>query len=115
WTEAGHAFVATLALLNLGVMAKGFDVFAQFDERAEGGDARNFALHDLSNPVLLEPLAPDVADRHDAQRHAAVLRIDLEHLGGNVFAFLEHLVRFLDAFGPAHNRKSTRLNSSHLG
>src|SRR5260370_36103423 len=34
-TEARRPFVAALALLNLRVVAKRFDVFAQFDERAE--------------------------------------------------------------------------------
>ncbi len=83
-------------------MAKRFDVFAQFDERAERGDARNLAFHDLPDLVLLEPVPPDVVDLLDAQRHAAVLRVDLQHLGGNVFALLEHLVRVLDALCPAH-------------
>src|SRR5438034_7216609 len=53
-------FRSPLALLNLRVMAKRFDVVPQFDECAEGSDARNFALHDLSHFVLLEPVAPDV-------------------------------------------------------
>src|SRR5439155_14103732 len=101
-TKTRSPFVTTLALFYLRVMAKCFDVFAQFDERAERGDARNLALHDLPDLVLLEPLAPDVVDLLDAQRHAAVLRIDLQDLGGDVFALLEHLVGILDALGPAH-------------
>src|SRR5713101_259715 len=101
-TETRMPLVAALALLNLRVMAKRFDVFAQFDERAEGGDARDFALHNLADLVLLEPVAPDVVDLLDAQRHAAVLRIDLQHFGGDVFALLEYLVRILNALCPAH-------------
>src|SRR6266581_4757357 len=101
-TETGVPFVTALALFNFRVVAKCFDVFAQFDERAESGDARNLALHDLPDLVLLEPVAPDVVDLLDAQRHAAVLRVDLQYLGGNVFALLEHLVRVLDAAGPAY-------------
>src|SRR5260370_1128639 len=101
-TEARRTFVAALALLNFRVMAERFDVFAQFDERAEGGDARNLALHDLPDLVLLEPVAPNVVDLLDAQRNAAVLRVDLQHLGGNVFTLLEHLVRVLNALRPAH-------------
>src|SRR5256885_12251746 len=100
-TEARVAFVAALALLNLRIVAERFDVLAQFDERAERGDARNLALHDLPDLVLLEPVAPDVVDLLDAQRHAAVLRIDLQDLGGNVFALLEYLVRVLHPAGPA--------------
>src|SRR5467141_653901 len=101
-TETRVPFVTALALLNFRVVAKRFDVFTQFDERAERGDARNLALHDLPDLVLLEPVAPDVVDLLDAQRHTAVLGINLQHLGGDVFAFLEHLVRVLDAFRPAH-------------
>ena len=52
--------------------------------------------------MLFEPVAPDVVDLLDAQRYAAVLRVDLQHLGGNVFALLEHLVRILDAARPAY-------------
>src|SRR6267143_1870396 len=85
-TEARGTFVTPLALFDFRVMAKGFDVFAQFDERAERGDARNLALHDLPDLVLLEPVAPDVVDLLDAQRDAAVLRVDLQHLGGDVLA-----------------------------
>src|SRR6266478_6470762 len=101
-TEARRPFVAALALLNLRVMAKRFDVFAQFDERAERGNARNLALHDLPDLVLLEPVAPNIVNLLDAQRHAAVLRIDLQHFGGDVFPLLEYLVRVLDALRPAH-------------
>src|SRR5467141_3146531 len=94
--------IVFLARLDLRVMAERFDVFAQFDERAERGDARNFALYDLPDLVLFEPVAPDVVDLLDAQRYAAVLRVGLQHLGGNVFALLEHLVRILDAARPAY-------------
>src|SRR5206468_712972 len=52
--------------------------------------------------VLLEPVAPDVVHLLDAQRYAAVFRIDLQHFGGDVFALLKHLVRILDALRPAH-------------
>src|SRR6267154_395761 len=88
-TDSGMPFVAALALFDLRIVAKRFDVIAQFDERAKRGDARNLALHDLPDLVLLEPVAPDVVDLLDAQRHPAVLRIDLHHFGGAVFALLE--------------------------
>src|SRR5258708_25120147 len=101
-TESGMPFVTALALFDFRVVAKRFDVFAQFDGRAERGDARNLALHDLPDLMLLEPVAPDIVDLLDAQRHAAVLRIDLQHLGGDVFALLENLVRILDALRPAY-------------
>src|SRR5260370_24943199 len=77
-TEARSAIVTALTLLNFRVVAKGFDIFAQLDERSERGDARDFAFHDLSDLVLLEPVAPDVVDLLDAQGNAAVLRIDLQ-------------------------------------
>src|SRR5260370_3581655 len=83
-------------------MAKRFDVLAQFDERAKRGDARNLALHDLPDLVLLEPVAPNVVDLLDAQRHAAVLRIDLQHLRSKVFALLAHLRPLVNALPSAH-------------
>src|SRR5467141_5462603 len=101
-TETRGPFVTALPLLDLRVMAERFDVFAQFDERAEGGDARHLALNDLPDLVLFEPVAPNVVDLLDAQRHAAVLRVDLQHFGGNVFALLEDFVRVLHAAGPAY-------------
>src|SRR5260370_804024 len=82
-TEARRTFVAALALLNLRVVAERFDVFAQFDERAECGDARNLALHDLPDLVLLEPVAPNVVDLLAAHRNAAVSRAPLHPLPRN--------------------------------
>src|SRR5256885_16444609 len=100
-TEARGSFVTALALLDFRVVAERFNVFAQFHKRAEGGDARNLALHDLADSVLLEPVAPDVVHLLDTQRHTAVLRVDLQHLGGNVLALLENFVRVLPPAGPA--------------
>src|SRR5580692_6045480 len=51
--HGGVAVVSALALFDFGVVAERFDVVAEFDERAESGDARNFALHDLADFVLL--------------------------------------------------------------
>src|SRR5260370_14596290 len=101
-SETPWSLVTALALLNLRVMAKRLAVFPQFDERPERRDTRNLAFHDLPDLVLFEPVAPNVVDLLDAQRHPAVLRMDLEHLGGNVFALLEYFVRVLHAPGPAY-------------
>src|SRR5260370_11625056 len=101
-SETRWSLVTALALFNLRVMAKRLYVFPQFDERAERGDTRNLAFHDLPDLVLFKPVAPNIVDLLDAQRHAAVLRIDLEHLGSNVFALLEYFVRVLHAPGPAY-------------
>src|SRR5258708_32022491 len=95
-------FVAALALFDFRVVAKRFDVFAQFDERAERRDARHLAFHDLPDSMLLQPVAPDVVDLLYAQRPAAGFRIDLQHLGGEVFARLENLPRTLDSLRPPH-------------
>src|SRR5690242_12080046 len=100
-TEAGRAFVAALALFDLRVVAKGFDIVPQFDERTERGNTRNLALHDLADLVLLEPVAPDVVDLLDAERYTAVLWVNLQHFGGDVFALLENFVWILDALRPA--------------
>src|SRR5208282_3385137 len=96
------AVVAALALLDLCIVAESFDVIAKLDERAEGGDARDFPLHDLADLVLLEPLAPDVVHLLDAERDAAIIRIDLQDLGGDRFALFENFMRVLDALRPAY-------------
>src|SRR6266581_4263787 len=103
-TETGVPFVTALALFNFRVVAKCFDVFAQFDERAERGDARNLALHDLPDLVLLEPVAPDVVDLLDTQRHAPVARLDVEHHDIHFFTNFGDLRRVLDLLVPAHLR-----------
>src|SRR5580704_3319822 len=96
------ALVAALAFFDLRVVAESFDVIAEFDESAEGGDARDFALHDLADFMLLEPLAPDVVDLFDAEGDATIIRIDLKNLGGDGFALLENFMWILDALGPAY-------------
>src|SRR5579859_815529 len=96
------AIVAALALLDLGVVAKSFDIVAKLDERAECGDTRDFAFHDLADFVLLEPLAPDVVDLLDAERDAAIIGIDLQNLGRDGFALFENFMRILDALRPAN-------------
>src|SRR5271163_2776325 len=100
-TKRRGAIVAALALFDFGVVAKRFDVFADVHKRAESGDARYFAFHHVPNFVRLEPIAKNVVDLLHAQRHTAIFRVDLEHLGGDVFALLEDLVRILDALRPA--------------
>src|SRR5882757_6278266 len=50
--EIANALIAALALLNFGVVAEPFDVFAELHERAESGDARNLAAHDVAHLVL---------------------------------------------------------------
>src|SRR6266852_1261450 len=99
--EIADAFIAALALLDFGVVAEPFDVFAELHKRAERGDARNLPAHDVAHLVLLEPVAPDVVHLLHAQRHAAVLGINAQHLRGDGLALLEHLVRVLHAAGPA--------------
>src|SRR5258708_12360267 len=76
--ESGMPFVATLALFDLRIVAERFDVIAQFDERAKRGDARNLALHDLPDLVLLEPVAPDVVALLYAQPHPPLSRLHLQ-------------------------------------
>src|SRR5262249_2946677 len=99
--ETAGAFVAAAGLFGFGVLAKGFDFVAEIDERAEDGDAGDFALHDLADTMLFEPVAPDVVDLLHAQRHAAIFRIDLQHLGCDGLTLLEDFVRVLDALSPA--------------
>src|SRR6266481_5926747 len=73
----GRALVAPAFVLDFGVVAKRFDVLAEFHKGAEGGDARYFAFNELSDFVSLEPIAPDVVDLLDTEGDAAILRVDL--------------------------------------
>src|ERR1700731_3234472 len=95
-------FVSTTAVFDLRVVAKRFDAFAKLDERAKRGDARDFALHKLPDLMRLEPVAPDVVDLLDTQGDAAILRVDLEHLGSNRLALAEDFVGVLHSPRPAH-------------
>src|SRR5260370_31618256 len=95
-------FVPTPAVFHLRVVAERFDVLAKLDERAEGGDPRDFALHQLSDLVRLEPVAPDVVHLLDTEGNAAVLRIDLEHFGCDWLALAEDFVRVLHSPRPAY-------------
>src|SRR5208337_4544894 len=100
--EIARTFVAALALLDFGVMAEPFDVFAELHERAKRGDTRNLATHDVAHLVLLEPITPDVVHLLHAQGHPAILGINPQHFRGNRFALFEHFVRVLHPAGPAY-------------
>src|SRR6266446_315604 len=93
----GRTFVAPALILDFGVVAERFDVLAEFDESAERSDSRNFAFYKLPDFVSREPIAPDVVDLLDSQGDAAILRVDLEHLGDDRLALAEHFVRILHA------------------
>src|SRR6266404_537709 len=97
-----RTFVPTPAVFDLRVVAKRLDVLAKLNERAEGGDPRYFALHQLSHLVRLEPVAPEVVHLLDAEGNAAILRIDLEHLGRDRLALAEDFVRVLHSPRPAY-------------
>src|SRR5258707_15515055 len=99
----GRALVAPAFILDFGVVAKRFDILAEFHKGAEGGDARNFAFNELSDFVSLEPIAPDVVDLLDTEGDAAILRVDLQYLGGDRLALAEDFVRILHAPGSTHD------------
>src|SRR5260221_2487832 len=99
--EIANALIAALALLDFRDMAKPFDVFAELHERAKGSDAGNLPAHDVAHLVLLEPVAPDVVHLLHAQRHAAILGINAQHLRGARLALLENFMRVLYAARPA--------------
>src|SRR3974377_515948 len=46
--EARRRLLAPAAILDFRVMAEPFDVLSEFHERAERGDARNLATHDVA-------------------------------------------------------------------
>src|SRR5260370_17647346 len=97
-----RTFVPTPAVFDLRVVAERFDVLAKLDERAEGGDPRDFALHQLSDLVRLEPVAPDVVHLLDTEGNPAVLRLDLEHFGCDWLPLAEDFCRVLHSPPPPY-------------
>ena len=65
------------AFLDLADVAQALDARGQFHKRAEVGYAHHFALHDVVDVMRAEPVCPDVIHLLDAQRQAAILRVNL--------------------------------------
>src|SRR5215469_3771199 len=105
-------FVVLLELRRLAVVAHCFGDVAEtlhtlgnLDERAELSRAQHLAVHHVAHAMGGEEALPDVGlELLDAQREAAVLRLDAENDSLHFFALLHDLGRMLDALGPAQVR-----------
>ncbi len=85
-----------------GDVAEAFDTFSDFNEGAELRGAQDLALDDVANAVLREERLPDIGLKLlDAEREAAVFRLDAENDGLDLLALLQDFGRMLDALGPA--------------
>ena len=83
-------------------MAETFDALGNFDKRAELRSAQNLAVNDVADAVGGEEAFPDIGlQLLDAEREAAVLRLDAENDCLDFFALLDDFRRMLDALGPA--------------
>src|SRR5262249_38196211 len=98
---SNRAFVAATAVSDFRVVAESFNVVAEIHERAKHGDAGKFALHGVPDPVLPDPLIALVVYRLEAERNAALVRVDFENLRSNGLALLENFVRIVHAARPA--------------
>src|SRR5437899_9538493 len=85
---------------HLGNVHEPLDARLELDERPVVGDGHNLALYARAHRIFRSDVLPRVRlQLFEAERNALALPIDVEHLD------LELLT----------DRKSTRLNSSHLG
>src|SRR5438309_1446389 len=86
-------------------MTEALDSFGNFDEGAELRGTQNLAVDDVANTVLGEEGLPDIGlELLDAQRQAAVFRLDAENHSLDLLALLQDFGRMLDALGPAQVR-----------
>ena len=87
---------------GLGDVAETLDAFGDFDECAELRGAQNLAVDHIANAMRSEEALPDIGlQLLDAQREAAVLRLDAENDSLDLFALLDDFRGMLDALGPA--------------
>ena len=87
---------------RFGDVAEAFDAFGDLDEGAELRGAQDLALDDVADAVLGEERIPDIGlELLDAEREAAVLRLDAEDDCLDLLTLLENFRGVLDALGPA--------------
>src|ERR1700735_3723378 len=85
-----------------GDVAKTLNPFSNLDEGAELRSAQNLAMHEVANTMSCKEALPHVRlQLLDAQREAAVLRLNAENNSLHLFALLHNFRRMLDALGPA--------------
>ena len=86
-------------------MAQALDTLRNLDKCAELRRPQHLAMDHVAHPVRGEEALPHVGlQLLDAQREAAVLRLDAENNSLHLFALLHHFRRMLDALGPAQVR-----------
>src|SRR6202044_1064387 len=89
----------------LGDVAEALDSFSDLNEGAELRGAKDLALDDVADAVLGEERLPDIRlELLDAERQAAVLRLNAEDDRTDLLALLENFRRMLNALGPAQVR-----------
>ncbi len=88
--------------VHLGDVHQALDAGLELDERAVVGDVRDLAEHARAWRVAAGHAHPRVvAHLLEAQRHAVLLGVELEDLGGDLLAGLHHLARVADT-APGH-------------
>src|SRR5579863_5732542 len=97
--------VAIDRIAGFGDVAKTLDALGNFNERAELRGAQNLAVDHVAHAVRGEEALPDIGlQLLDAQREAAILRLNAENHGLDLFSLLHDFRGMLDALGPAQVR-----------
>ena len=94
--------VAIDVVAGLGDVAETLHALGDFDKCAELRGAQNLAVNHVAHAMRGEEALPDIGlQLLDAQREAAVLRLDAENDSLDLFALLHDFRGMLDALGPA--------------
>ena len=104
--QAGFQLGRSAALVSgLGDVAQSLHALRDLDKRAELRRPEHLAMNLVADAMRGEEALPDVGlQLLDAQREAAVLRLNAENDCLHLFALLHNLRRMLDALGPAQVR-----------
>ena len=95
WRLAGH-------FAGFGDVAEALNALGDFNESAELRGAQNLAVDHIADAVRSEEALPHIGLKLlDAEREAAVLRLDAENNCLHLFALLHDFRGMLDALGPA--------------
>ena len=83
-------------------MHQAFDALLQLDERAVVGDADHAAMHMRADRIALRGIEPRIGrELLEAQRHALLLAVELQHLHLDLVAHLHQVARMRQA-SPRH-------------
>src|SRR5271156_5274656 len=93
---------SAVRIRSLRYVAQALDAFGNLHERAELRRPQNLAVDYIADAMLREEGIPDIRlELFDAQRQTAVLGLNAQNHGLDLFALLEPFRGMLHALGPA--------------